>query len=368
MADILLRNVFKKYGDFTAVKNLNLEINNREFLVLLGPSGCGKTTTLRCISGLETPTSGQILLDGVDVTNKRASRRDIAFVFQMYALYPKMSVFKNIAFPLKTQGVSKDEIKKAVMKTAEVLQITHILRNRPKELSGGDMQRVALARALVRKPKVFLLDEPIGTMDATFREDMRTELKRLHVDEKATTVYVTHDQVEAMAMGDRIAVMNMGKLQQVGEPHEVYANPSNLFVANFVGSPGMNFLGCKMIKNQSGEIALQLQTDSTLLSIPEKLNKFLLKQYQESRDLVLGIRPEHVKLNSEMRENHIPTTVFVHEKMGSYHLVGLKYGQEILRARTHATNKFAIDETVFVSFNMDSIRLFDSKTEQSLVQ
>jgi multiple sugar transport system ATP-binding protein len=169
-------------------------------------------------------------------------------------------------------------------------------------------------------------------------------------------------------MGDRIAVMNRGELQQVGEPHEVYTNPSNLFVANFVGSPGMNFLGCKMVKKQSGEVALQLQTDSTLLSIPEKLNNFFLEQYQKGQDLVLGIRPEHVKLSSEMRENHIPTMVFIHEKMGSYHLVGLKYGQEILRARTPATNKFAIDETAFVSFDMDNIRLFDSQTEQSLLQ
>lgn len=286
MAEIVLKNIVKKFGDLIAVNKVNLTINDKEFLVLLGPSGCGKTTTLRSISGLEIPTSGQILLDGEDVTQKRASQRDIAFVFQLYALYPHMTTYGNIAFPLKTQKVNKDTIDAEVKKIADLLQIQHILRKKPKELSGGDMQRVALGRALVRKPKAFLLDEPIGTLDSQFREEMRTELKRLHVDVGATTVYVTHDQFEAMAMGDRIAIMNEGVLQQIGEPHEVYSNPANLFVANFIGSPGMNFLDCTMNKDNNNNIALKMVSDGTTISLPEELQtrfKFL-----DKKNIVLG--------------------------------------------------------------------------------
>ena len=227
MAEIVLKNIVKRYSSLIAVNNLNLNISDREFLVLLGPSGCGKTTTLRCISGLETPDEGKILIAGEDVTVKRASQRGIAFVFQLYALYPHMTVYGNIAFPLMTQRFGKKKIEEEVNKAAEILQIKHILKKKPKELSGGDMQRVALGRAIVRRPKAFLLDEPIGTLDAKFREEMRAELKRLHVDIGATTVYVTHDQVEAMSMGDRIAVMNLGVLQQVGTPYEIYSKPKN---------------------------------------------------------------------------------------------------------------------------------------------
>ncbi|HAX17301.1 MAG TPA: ABC transporter ATP-binding protein, partial [Actinobacteria bacterium] len=242
MAEIVLENIVKQFKSLIAVNNLNLTIQNKEFVVLLGPSGCGKTTTLRMISGLELPTEGKILLDGEDVTFKKASQRDIAFVFQLYALYPHMTVYGNMSFPLRTQGYSKTKIDEEVDRAAELLKIKHILNKKPKELAGGDMQRVALGRALVRRPKVFLLDEPIGTLDAKFREEMRTELKKLHVDVGATTVYVTHDQVEAMSMGDRVVIMNKGILQQVGTPQEVYSHPLNLFVAKFIGSPGMNFI------------------------------------------------------------------------------------------------------------------------------
>ena len=366
MAEIVLKNLVKKFGDFTAVKNLDLTIRDKEFLVLLGPSGCGKTTTLRSISGLEIPTDGQILLDGEDVTKRRASQRDIAFVFQLYALYPHLTTYGNIAFPLKTQKVDKATVDAEVNKVAELLQITHLLKKKPKELAGGDMQRVALGRALVRKPKAFLLDEPIGTLDAQFREEMRTELKRLHVDIGATTVYVTHDQIEAMAMGDRIAIMNEGVLQQVGEPHEVYSNPANLFVANFIGSPGMNFLDCRMSKDHKNQIALKMATDETLIPLPEALQHRFSRQ-EETNDLVLGVRPEDVILGDEHTQNALNVKVFVIENMGAHHLIDVKYGDEVIRARTLPTVRPNIDENLLIHFDMERIRLFDKRTEESIM-
>lgn len=366
MAEIILKNLVKKFGNFTAVNNLNLTIRDKEFLVLLGPSGCGKTTTLRSISGLEIPTEGQILLDGEDVTKKRASQRDIAFVFQLYALYPHLTAYGNIAFPLKTQKVDKVTIDEEVQKIAELLQITHILHKKPKALAGGDMQRVALGRALVRKPKAFLLDEPIGTLDSQFREEMRTELKRLHVDVGATTVYVTHDQVEAMSMGDRIAIMNEGVLQQVGEPHEVYRNPANLFVANFIGSPGMNFLECRMTHDQPDRIGLTMTTDGTVIRLPDALQQRFTVQ-KDTNELVLGVRPEDVILCDEQTENALKVQVFVIENMGAHHIVDVKYGDEVIRVRTLPTVKPKIKEMLWITFDMERIRLFDKRTEESIM-
>ena len=242
MATIELRQVEKRFGDFQAVKPVDLTINDGEFVVLLGPSGCGKTTTLRMISGLESVTTGNILIGDRDVTWRHPSDRDIAFVFQLYALYPHMSVQKNITFPLEAQKMSKEMIRERLVHVCELLQIQHLLKMKPGPLSGGDKQRVALARALVRKPSVFLMDEPLGALDADFRETMRAEIKKMHIAEKATTVYVTHDQIEAMAMGDRIVVMSAAVVQQVGAPFDVYYNPANLFVARFIGSPGMNLI------------------------------------------------------------------------------------------------------------------------------
>ena len=244
MATIELKDVAKKFGEKYAVKPMNMTIHDGEFVVLLGPSGCGKTTTLRMISGLETVSSGTIYLNGRDVTWAHPSDRDIAYVFQFYALYPHMTVKENISFTLQAQSVKKDEIEKKVKDVAALLKIKHLLKRRPGALSGGDQQRVALARALVRKPAAFLMDEPLGALDADFRETMRAEIKALHIAQKATTVYVTHDQIEAMAMGDRIVVMSDAAIQQIGTPAEVYHNPANLFVANFIGSPGMNLVKC----------------------------------------------------------------------------------------------------------------------------
>lgn len=365
MAEIILKNMVKKFGDFTAVKDLNLTIKDREFLVLLGPSGCGKTTTLRCISGLEFPTEGRIFLGGEDVTQKRASQRDIAFVFQLYALYPHLTAYGNIAFPLKTQRVSKKQIEEEVQRAAKLLKIQHILNIKPKHLAGGDMQRVALGRALVRRPKVFLLDEPIGTLDAAFREEMRTELKKLHVDVGATTVYVTHDQMEAMSMGDRIAIMNQGVLQQIGEPHVVYTDPQNLFVAKFIGSPGMNFINCTAQKN--GAAGLKMHADGMHLVVSDRAGKVLEQSALSGKDLILGIRPEDVKLSMTKKDNHVVGQVYVVENMGSYQIIDVKYGEEIIRVRTLPSVKVENGQTVYASFDMNRMRLFDKETEKTLM-
>ena len=240
MAEIALNDIEKYFGDNYVIRKLNLTIAHREFVVLLGPSGCGKTTTLRAIAGLEEIDRGEILIDGKPVQNLQAGDRDIAFVFQLFALYPHLTAYDNIAFPLRATRESKSEVDRKVRAVANALQIDHLLKKRPSQLSGGDMQRIAIGRALVRRPKAMLMDEPIGALDAKLREEMRTELKRLHLENEQTTVYVTHDQVEAMSLADRIAIMNEGLLQQVGTPTDVYHHPANLFVAQFVGSPVMN--------------------------------------------------------------------------------------------------------------------------------
>jgi len=367
MAQIVLENIVKQFKSLTAVSNLNLTINDKEFVVLLGPSGCGKTTTLRMISGLELPTEGRILLDGEDVTFKKASQRDIAFVFQLYALYPHMTVYGNMSFPLRTQHYSKNKIDEEVNRAAELLKIKHILNKKPKELAGGDMQRVALGRALVRRPKVFLLDEPIGTLDAKFREEMRTELKKLHVDVGATTVYVTHDQVEAMSMGDRVVVMNLGVLQQVGTPQEVYAHPANLFVANFIGSPGMNFIDVVPIKDSNGHIVLMLKTFGVNIVIPEKLQKLIIEKKKIEKDIVLGVRPEDFSLEFKETPNYIKSEVFVIETLGSYNIIDMKIGEEIVRVRTLPAVMPDFGTEAFIGVDMDRVTLFDKETEKSIM-
>src|SRR4051812_22903980 len=249
MAEIVLSDVEKFFGDNYVIRKLNLTVAHKEFVVLLGPSGCGKTTTLRAIAGLEEIDTGDILIDDKPVQELEAGDRDIAFVFQLFALYPHLTAYDNIAFPLRATRESRGEVDKKVRDVARPLGIEPLLSRRPSQLSGGDMQRVAIGRALVRRPKALLMDEPIGALDAKLREEMRSELKRLHIENDATTVYVTHDQVEAMALADRIAIMNEGVLQQVGSPSEVYRQPANLFVAQFVGSPVMNVSKAEVTAN-----------------------------------------------------------------------------------------------------------------------
>ncbi|KPJ88290.1 MAG: ABC transporter ATP-binding protein, partial [Spirochaetes bacterium DG_61] len=366
MANIKLIDIVKRFGRLEAVKHLNLEIHDREFLVLLGPSGCGKTTTLRAIAGLEIVDEGEIWIDNKLVNNIRAADRDIAFVFQLYALYPHLTAYRNIAFPLETQGMAKRDIENSVMEVAKILKIEHILKKRPSALSGGDMQRVALGRAMVRRPKAFLMDEPIGTLDAKFREEMRTELKRLHMDIGATTVYVTHDQVEAMSMGDRIAVMSEGVMQQVGKPSDVYDNPSNLFVANFIGSPGMNFLDVTCAKTDHTTRAVLKSDETICCSFSRDIYSLLEEKKAFSKLLVLGIRPEWIKIEKKRKEGLIPAEVYVVEPLGASKIVDLKIGAEIVRARTVADFEVKIGDRVWVEFIEKRVHFFDKENGKAI--
>src|SRR5215467_12306355 len=268
MAQIRVESLHKAFDQFTAVHDSNFTIENGTFFALLGPSGCGKTTTLRMIAGLELPTSGRILLDGEDVTLRRAAARDIAFVFQLFALYPHMNVAQNIGFPLKCQGMRRSEIRERVIETARLLRIEHLLSSKTSKLSSGDRQRVALGRAIVRQPKAFLMDEPLGALDAEFRHLMCGELRALHDRLHATTVYVTHDQLEAMAMADKIAVMNEGRIEQLAAPQEIYDRPASMFVADFIGSPAMNFLPCQLSNGGLARGTNSVDVDGAEVAMP----------------------------------------------------------------------------------------------------
>ncbi len=348
MAEIELQNIQKRFGDFTAVRESSFTIRDGEFFVLLGPSGCGKTTTLRMIAGLELPTGGTILLDGEDVTYKRASERDIGFVFQLFALYPHMKVHENIAFPLRCQGVPRAEIKRRVAEVAELLRIEHLLGRSVSGLSGGDSQRVALGRALVRRAKACMMDEPLGALDAEFRHLMCTELHALHDRIRATTVYVTHDQTEAMAMADRIAVMNHGVVAQIGSPQDIYDRPLAMHVAGFIGSPPMNFL-----RFTSGLTPGQqsVQMNGETIRVPA------LRQGAVKGELALGVRPEHVSFSDtgEMRGE-----VFGVEYMGTMQIVTIntKHGQ--LKARVPSRQHVHVGESVGLAFDSERLLVFDT--------
>ncbi|UCB46576.1 MAG: ABC transporter ATP-binding protein [Spirochaetota bacterium] len=365
MATIKMVDIVKRFGKLEAVSHLDLEIKDREFLVLLGPSGCGKTTTLRSIAGLETIDEGEIWIGDELVNNKRASDRDIAFVFQLYALYPHLTAYKNISFPLETQGMNKKEIEERVKEVANILKINHILKKKPSALSSGDMQRIALGRAMVRRPKAFLMDEPIGTLDAKFREVMRTELKRLHIDIGATTVYVTHDQVEAMSMGDRIAVMHEGVMQQVGKPAEVYDNPKNLFVANFIGSPGMNFLNVTCVKSGNATKAVLASDESVSFQFSEKVYAYCVEKDTKQKGLVLGIRPEWIRIERKRDSNLVQSEIYVVEPLGPSKIIDLKVGNDIIRARTKADFEARIGDKVWIELIESKVHFFDKESGQA---
>ena len=350
MAQIRLTNLHKSFGDFVAVRDSSLTIEDGSFFVLLGPSGCGKTTTLRMIAGLELPTSGEIRLDGEDVTFRRARERDIAFVFQLFALYPHMNVRRNIGFPLSAQGVPRAEIRRRVEETAKLLRIDHLLNRPVGGLAGGDRQRVALGRAIVRRPKAFLMDEPLGTLDAAFRELMCEELRGLHDRIGATTVYVTHDQIEAMAMADVIAVMNKGEVLQAGTPFEIYHRPRSMFVAQFIGSPSMNFLPCAPGSREAVSLCGQQ------VAVP------VLHADAPPR-LVLGVRPEHIRLADE---GAVRGEVFGVEYMGARQVVTVDTEAGRLRVRTSNTQRAAVGERVGLAFDPGQIVLFDPASERAV--
>ncbi|MBL4645304.1 MAG: ABC transporter ATP-binding protein [Rhizobiales bacterium] len=365
MANIGLHNVEKYFGDNYVIRQLNLEIEQGEFVVLLGPSGCGKTTTLRAIAGLEDINGGTITIDGKEVQDLGPGHRDIAFVFQLFALYPHLTAFDNIAFPLRATGTGKNEIDRQVNEVAKALQIEHLLKKRPSVLSGGDMQRVAIGRALVRRPKALLMDEPIGALDAQLREDMRTELKRLHIENEATTVYVTHDQVEAMSLADRIAIMNDGILQQVGSPTEVYLNPVNLFVAQFVGSPVMNIVSSTIQTGKSGTNMLVGEKQAGFAFSKEleaKITKFLPKGH----GLKLGVRPEAVLLSGDKSADACAAEVHAIEPLGAYDIVDIKVGGELFRARTSSGYVDKPGGTIWAKLDETQTHFFDADSGDSL--
>ncbi len=354
MSQIHIEKLVKNFGDFVAVAESDLTINDGEFFVLLGPSGCGKTTTLRMIAGLEIPTSGKILLDKEDVTFLRASQRDIAFVFQLFALYPHMNVRKNLAFPLKMQKFSKHEIESRINEVAKLLRIEHIINSKVSGLAGGDRQRVALGRAIVRRPKAFLMDEPLGTLDAEFRELMCLELRKLHNNINATTVYVTHDQLEAMSMGDRIAVMNEGKIIQSGPPKEVYSKPKSKFVGSFIGSPAMNFIPINEgIKSGQQNVKI----GNIEFAIP--------KQYQDtnSNNNHLGIRPEKMYLSDD---KGIEGEVYGSEYLGTRKILTIQSFFGNFKIRVSNDLNANLGSNVKVNFESKSAIIFDGKTENAL--
>jgi multiple sugar transport system ATP-binding protein len=359
MATIELKQVEKRFGDFQAVKPMDLTIHDGEFVVLLGPSGCGKTTTLRMISGLETASGGQILLDGKNVTWLHPSERNVAFVFQLYALYPHLSVHDNIAFPLKAEGASRDVIKQRVEEVVELLRIRHLLKSKPGSLSGGDQQRVALARALVRRPAAFLMDEPLGALDAEFRETMRAEIKRLHIDQHATTVYVTHDQIEAMAMGDRIVVMSNAEIQQVGSPAEVYYDPANLFVARFIGSPGMNLV----TGNYSQGIITLPGTDNRI-ETPQEWQKAIESELSGEGEIIVGFRPEAAAIADDAS---LAGSVYATELQGAYTMLHININQhEVIHIRADRALTYPLGATVHFDIDPHMMRFFNPATEKAI--
>ncbi len=355
MAEIRLENVQKRFGDFTAVREASFTVTDGDFFVLLGPSGCGKTTTLRMIAGLELPSAGRILLDGDDVTFSRASQRDIGFVFQLFALYPHMSVRGNIGFPLKCQGVGRAEIRQRVDEVARLLRIEHLLARSVSSLSGGDSQRVALGRAIVRRAKAFMMDEPLGALDSEFRHLMCVELRRLHERIHATTVYVTHDQNEAMAMADKIAVMNGGAIEQIGAPMEVYERPASVFVADFIGAPAMNFLPFEAALARGSE-AIDLA--GARVAVPA------LREDVSARRLLCGVRPEHVQLADDAP---LRAEVLGAEYLGSCQIVTLTTAVgSTLRAKVAAEARVACGDHVGLRFDAAAVSLFDLTSGRAL--
>ena len=353
MAEIVIKNLRKEFGSFTAVQSSSFKIEDGEFFMLLGPSGCGKTTTLRMIAGLELPTSGEIYIDGEEVGQKPASQRDIAFVFQMFALYPHMNVRKNISYPLVSQGMPKAQVQEKVAEVARILGIEDILNSSVSGLSGGDRQRVALGRAIVRDPKCFLMDEPLGALDAEFREHMAEELRALHDRMGATTVYVTHDQLEAMQMGDKIVVMNHGVIEQFGAPQDIYDKPATMFVADFIGSPPMNFLRF----HESLDVgATTAHLHGEAVEIPALREAF-------DGDMVYGIRPEHIRLDDAASYRGEVTAT---EYLGTTQIVTLSTSNGEVKARISSDQIAKVGEKVGLSFNGATATLFDNQSGRAI--
>jgi multiple sugar transport system ATP-binding protein len=345
MASISLHRVSKAWGPVVGVDAIDLEVTDREFMVFLGPSGCGKTTTMRMIAGLEDPTGGEILIDGEAVNGVDARDRDVAMVFQSYALYPNMSIYENIRFPLRMRGVPKDKHDKLVREAARIVELGDLLDRKPKALSGGQRQRAALARAVVRHPRVFLMDEPLSNLDAKLRLSMRVQLKHIQRELATTTVYVTHDQIEAMTLADRIAIMNRGKIQQLGTPDEVYSNPANIFVAGFIGSPPMNLIKGEL---QNGAFVG-----------PDTKVKTSVKGSR--KNVVLGIRPEDITVGAAGK-SYLNTKLYALEPTGDQTLVTARAGEQLVVAKGARGFRQALDTPIGLNFDLERIYIFDETT------
>ncbi len=369
MASLTFKHVYKKYpGGVTAVSDFTLEVKDKEFLVLVGPSGCGKTTTLRMIAGLEEITEGELFIGDKLVNDIAPKDRDIAMVFQNYALYPHMTVFDNMAFGLKLRKTPKEEIKRRVEEAARILDITHLLDRRPKALSGGQKQRVALGRAIVREPKVFLLDEPLSNLDAKLRAQMRTELTKIHQKIGTTFIYVTHDQVEAMTMATRIVVMKDGLIQQVDTPQNLYDMPANLFVAQFIGTPQMNIIRSRL--EASGDDVFLVFGNNKLKLPPEKASNPAIKDYI-GKEVLAGLRPECIHDEpmylSSMAESTIAAYVDVTELMGAETFLYLLVEEQELIARVSSRSTARSGDTIKVALDMSRLHLFDKDTTKAIL-
>jgi len=367
MAKVILKDVVKRFDKNEILKRINLEVKDHEFLVLVGPSGCGKTTSLRIIAGLEDATEGRVYIGDQDVTDVLPKDRNIAMVFQNYALYPHLNVYENMAFGLQLRKVPKQEIQQRVETASEILDIKDLLKRKPRQLSGGQRQRVALGRAIVRNPDVFLMDEPLSNLDAKLRVQMRGELKKLHARLNTTMIYVTHDQVEAMTLGDRIVIMNGGLIQQIDKPIEVYDNPANMFVAGFIGSPAMNFFDGLVQKEKDKFV---FETQAYKLYLPDHLYDEFEKI--KGNNCLLGIRPEDVldKKTAELQKKNFnlhPATVEFNEVLGSENFLHMKVGEVAFTAKVDSHINPKAGDSIEVAFDLRKMHIFDKKSQRVVI-
>ena len=375
MATVRLENITKRFGALIALDDITLDIQDQEFFVLLGQTGAGKTTTLRCIAGLDKPEEGVIYLDDVSVNDKTPAERDVAFVFQSHILYPHLSVYENMAFPLHPRKLSAEEIDRRVRDIAQMLHIEHLLMRTPNQLSGGETQRVGLGRAMVRRPQVFLMDEPISNLDAKLRAEMRSEIRWRQQELGTTTFYVTHDQTEAMSMADRIAVLEAGKIQQLGTPSDIYNHPDNLFVAGFVGNPSMNCIPCD-ISSTNGELQLRLARDlgrDNSVAVQDTRISKTLNDSGSERDLVFGVHPEDIVVSHQPIPNAFQAEVYSAEPLGAETIVEITLGTDtsgthtILKASTAPNFEAEIGQHIYVTFVSERMHFFDKATGNAIL-